>query len=127
MVDTLQFNFTTAGQNVKHFSVLTYISCWTLTNKEGNKMNIFKSMLITSWLFDVNLASLKSCSENQTHQHLCFISNDGYNNPFPVVLDTTLYMNIIEIDGDKNSIKMEIDFWTFWIDHGIGLSNDSSK
>ena len=96
-------------------------------NNECYKMNIIKSLSVTFCLFEVTLASLKSCAENQTHQHLCFMSNDGYNNPFPVVLDTTLYMNIIEIDGDKNSIKMEIDFWTFWIDHGIGLSNDSSK
>ena len=90
-------------------------------------MNFFKSTFVTFCLFEVNLASLKSCSENQKSQHLCCTNNEGYANPFPVVLDTTLYMNIIEMDGNKNSIKVEVDFWTFWTDKGIALSNDSSE
>ena len=56
-------------------------------NNEGHKMNIFKSLLVTLCLFEVNLASLKSCSENQTHQQLCFMGNAGYAKPFPVVLE----------------------------------------
>ena len=35
--------------------------------------------------------------------------------------------DILEIDEENNSIKIEVDFWTFWTDPGLALSNDSSK
>ena len=90
-------------------------------------MNSFKSILVIASLFELNLAALESCSENKTNQQLCFLGNEGYAKPFPVVLDTILYVNILEIDEENNSIKIEVDFWTFWTDPGLALSNDSSK
>ena len=90
-------------------------------------MNSFKSIWVIASLFELNLAALESCSQNQTNQQLCFLSSEGYSKPFPVVLDTILYLNILQIDEDNNSIKIEVDFWTFWTDPGLALSNDSSK
>ena len=92
-------------------------------------MNSFKSIWVIASLFELNLAALESCSENKTNQQLCFLGNvnEGYAKPFPVVLDTILYVNILEIDEENNSIKIEVDFWTFWADPGLALSNDSSK
>ena len=90
-------------------------------------MNAFKSILVIVTLVEFNLAALESCSENKTNQQLCFLEKKGYAKPFPVVLDTILYLNILQIDEDNNSIKIEVDFWTFWTDPGLALSNDSSK
>ena len=75
----------------------------------------------------MNCADLKSCSEKHEKLEVCFKNKDGYTNPFPVVLSTDLYLvEIIEIDLDKNSIRIQMDLWTIWIDPGLSLSNESA-
>lgn len=78
--------------------------------------------------FKPNWATLKECAENHDQLELCLTSKDGYSKPFPVVVSTILDLKeIIEININKKSIKVQADLWAYWKDEGIALSNGSLK
>ena len=78
--------------------------------------------------FKPNRADLKKCEETHDKIELCVTGNNGYFEPFPVVVNTALDLKeIIEINTNKKSIKVQADLWAWWRDEGIALSNDSIK
>ena len=50
-----------------------------------------------------------NCKEKENKLDICFTGNEGYKYPFPVVLDTFLFINeIVEINENKNRISPTI-------------------
>ena len=105
--------------------------CWlksTVAFKTYSKMHVFGCLFLLICNFKPNWANLRGCAEKHDQLELCLTNEDGYSEPFPVVVGTDLYLKeIIEIDNNKKSIKVQIDLWAFWQDGGIALSNDSVK
>ena len=78
--------------------------------------------------FNLNMAELKSCSQNHDYLELCFTEKGGYTKPFPLVLDTQLYLKAItDVNEDKNSISVQTELWSIWEDQGVALSNNSTE
>ena len=78
--------------------------------------------------FKPNWANLRGCAEKHDQPELCLTKEDGYSEPFPVVVNTNFDLKeIIEIDTNKKSIKIQADLWAWWKDEGVALSNDSLK
>ena len=93
-----------------------------------DKMRFFGCLFLIICNFKPNWANLKACAEKHDQVELCFTNENGYSEPFPVVVNTDLYLEeIIEIDINKKSIKIQADLWFSWKDEGIASSNDSSK
>ena len=93
-------------------------------------MHLFGCLFLLLCNFKPNWADLKECVESHNKLELCLTSKDviGYSPPFPVVVNTILDLKeIIEIDSNKRSIKVQADLWAYWKDKGITLSNDSLK
>ena len=91
-------------------------------------MRLFGCLFLLICNFKPNRADLKECAETHDKLELCLTNQDGYSEPFPVVVNTDLYLKeIIEIDDNKKSIKVHVDLWAWWKDEGIALSNDSVK
>ena len=93
-------------------------------------MRLFGCLFLLICNFKPNWADLKECGEPHNKLELCLTSKDviGYSPPFPVVVNTILDLKeIIEIDSNKRSIKVQADLWAYWKDKGITLSNDSLK
>ena len=91
-------------------------------------MRLFGCLFLLICNFKPNRADLKECAETHDKLELCLTSNNGYSPPFPVVINTALGLKeIIEIDTNKKSIKVQADLWAWWKDEGIALSNDSLK
>ena len=87
-------------------------------------MHILKSLLSVSCLIKISFASLKNCSVPHDQQAICFKSGTGYSTPHPTVLDVKVYIkDIIEIDEQKNSIRIQMNLWTIWNDPKLALSN----
>ena len=43
-----------------------------------------------------------------------------------VELYTILYVKeIIDIDGNQNDIRLQLELWTYWTDPGLALTNES--
>ena len=79
-------------------------------------------------LFNLNIAALKSCSKNHDQLELCFTKKGGYTKPFPLVLDTQLYLKAItDVNEDKNSISVQAELWSIWEDQGVALSNNLTE
>ena len=78
--------------------------------------------------FNLNMAELKSCSENHDQLELCLTKKGGYTKPLPLVLDTYFILKAITgIDEDKNSISIQAELWCIWGDPGLALSAKSSE
>ena len=78
--------------------------------------------------FNLNMAELKSCSQNHDHSELCFTEKGGYTKPFPLVLDTQFYLKAITgVDEDQNSISIQAELWCYWGDPGLALSKNSTE
>ena len=91
-------------------------------------MRLFGCLFLLICNFKPNWADLKECDEPHNKLELCLTRKDGYSPPFPVVVNTILDLKeIIEIDSNKRSIKVQADLWAYWKDKGITLSNDSLK
>ena len=76
-------------------------------------------------LFKTNFANLKSCSEIIDKLEICFKGQKYYKNPLPVVVRSYLHLNkIIEINGDKNSVSVQLYLWMGWHDSLLFLSNN---
>ena len=76
------------------------------------------------------------CYENSPeHQFLKkeifqkILGEEGYVDPNHlnnVELDTILYVKeIIDIDGNQNDIRLQLELWTYWTDPGLALTNES--
>ena len=86
-------------------------------------MYIFMLFLIILHIFQISFADLRNCSKPHTKLAICFKNETGYSKPFPTVLDVGLFVkDIIEIDEQRNSIKIQMELWTVWRDPGLGLS-----
>ena len=86
-------------------------------------MNILNCFLAVSCLVEVSFAVLQNCSKPHDQPAICFKNETGYSKPFPTVLNvTTFFGDIIEIDEQRNSIKIQMELWTVWRDPGLGLS-----
>ena len=87
-------------------------------------MHILKSLLSVSCLIKISFASLKNCSVPHDQPAICFKNGAGYSKPYPTVLDVKVYFkDIIEIDEEKNSIRIQMILWTTWNDPKLKLSN----
>ena len=41
-------------------------------------------------------------------------------------MDTILYIkDIIEIDGSRNDIRLQLELWAYWSDPGLAMTNES--
>ena len=75
--------------------------------------------------FNLNMADLKSCSENHDKLELCFTQKGGYKKPLPLVLETYFYLRkITAVDEAKNSISIQAELWCYWEDPGLALSDN---
>ena len=91
-------------------------------------MHLFGCLFLLICNFKPNWADLKECAGTHDKLELCLTSKDGYSMPFPVVINTALDLKeIIEINTNKKSIKIQADLWAWWKDEGIAISNDSLK
>ena len=76
----------------------------------------------------LNMAELKSCSENHDKLELCFTQKGGYTKPLPLVVTTYFYLKAItEVDENNNSISIQAELWCLWRVRGIALSNNSTE
>ena len=88
------------------------------------KIHLF---LIMFCLFKLNIAELKSCSEEHPQLELCSTQEGGYINPLPLVLDSFFYLkSITDVDEAKNSISIQAELWCTWEDPGVALSANST-
>ena len=70
----------------------------------------------------LRISDLKNCKEKNHESRICFTGENGYFKPFPVIVDSQLILrNIIEIDENKNSISLQLQLWTRWVDKGVAL------
>ena len=83
---------------------------------------ILKASFATSKISD-----LKNCKEESHESKLCLTGQNGYFNPFPVIVNSDLALvRLMEIDENKNSISAQFQLSAYWTDPGIALSNNSS-
>ena len=95
-------------------------------------MHVLKCLFALSWLFDISFASLKLCSQHQDKLSkkevleeavMCFTNETGYSAPFPITLVLEFYIkNVIKIDEDLDSISIQVELWTYWIDPGLDFN-----
>ena len=102
--------------------------------KKGNvskiiEMELIKCLLIPFFLVNPTLADFKSCSQEHDQTSMCFLGEEGYVNPNHLnnlELDTMLYVKeIIDIDGNQNDIRLQLELWSYWTDPGLALTNES--
>ena len=75
---------------------------------------------------ELRISDLKSCKEEKHESKICLTGENGYFNPFPVIVDSNLVLrNLIEIDENKNSISLQLQLWTRWVDKGVALLDTS--
>ena len=90
-------------------------------------MHASRCLLVFATIFEISWAELKSCSEEQEQQTICFNALKGektYVSPFPVVLNTIFSIKeIVGIDEDEQSITTQLIFWIIWKDSQIDRSN----
>ena len=91
-------------------------------------MFIFKyirQISIISCLCGFSFANLKICPKPdeqlpKKEAFICLTNETDYSAPLPIRLDLEVYFkNIIKIDEDLNSISVQADLWTYWIDPGL--------
>ena len=91
-------------------------------------MHILKSLLSVSCLIEISFASLKNCSVPHDQPAICFKNGAGYSKPYPTLLDVKVFFkDIIEIDEEKNSIRIQMNLWTIWNDPKLKLSNGETE
>ena len=92
-------------------------------------MHVAKWIWVLATIFEICWAELKSCSEEQEQQTICFNALKGekkYVSPFPVVLNTKFSIQeIVGIDENEQSITTQVIFWIIWKDSQIDHSNGS--
>ena len=92
------------------------------------KYLLFVFCILKPCISKLRISDLKSCKEETHVSKICLTGENGYLQPFPVVVFSELVLrHLIEIDEDKHSITAEFELWTWWEDPGIALSNVSSR
>ena len=92
-----------------------------------SKIQLAACFFVMACHFNINMAELKSCSENHDCLELCFTQKGGYTEPLPLVLETELYLKAITgIDEGQNSISIQAELWCYWGDPGLALSDNSA-
>ena len=87
-------------------------------------MEVIKIILVFASLFELNWAQLKSCNEEKEKPKICSKGQDGFSEPFPVKLNTTLYLEqIVGIDEDEKSISVQMIVLSDWKVSGLDRSN----
>ena len=98
---------------------------FTMFHVSKHLLFVFCILKLSIARFRIN--DLKSCKEETHVSKICLTGENGYLQPFPVVVFSELVLrHLIEIDEDKHSITAEFELWTWWEDSGIALSNVSS-
>ena len=88
-------------------------------------MSVLKRILVLATIFELNWAQLKSCNEETEKPKIC---SKGYSQPFPVKLNTTLYVEqVVGIDEDEMSISIQMIFISNWKDSGLDRSNTTMR
>ena len=87
-------------------------------------MEVIKIILVFAPLFELSWAQLKSCNEEKEKPKICYKGQDGYSEPFPLQLNTTLYLEqIVGIDEDEKSISIQMMCISDWKVSGLDRSN----
>ena len=111
--------------HLRVFSLASKVKLFSVPNFWSRNMFIFNCMLIISGLCELIFAELKLCSEPQDKKSkkeafICLTNETDYSVPLQIRLDLEVYFkNIIKIDEDLNSISIQADLWTYWIDPGL--------
>jgi hypothetical protein len=93
---------------------------------QGSEYFIFVFCTLTPCIAGLKISDLKSCKEESHESKICLTDETRYFNPFPVLVNSDLFLrNLIEIDENKNSISAQFELFTWWLDPGIALSNNS--
>ena len=91
-------------------------------------MNVLKIILVLGTIFELNWAQLKSCDEEEGNSKICSKGQDGYSEPFPLKLNTTLFINqIVGIDEDEKSISIQMTFISNWNVSGLNRSDTTTR
>ena len=76
-------------------------------------------------IFGQSLAEIKRCSEKHNQLDICFTSNEGYENPYPLALNTYFRIqDIISVNENENSFTLQVFLWTQWIDPGLSSTKN---
>ena len=87
-------------------------------------MQIIKISLVLATIFELNLAQLKTCDEEKGKAKICSKGENGYSEPFPSKLNTTLLLDqIVGIDEDEKSISIQMMCISDWKVSGLDRSN----
>ena len=89
------------------------------------KMQLATCFFVMVCQIILNMAELKSCSENHDKLELCFTQKGGYTKPLPLVLESDFFLKAItDIDESQNSISIQSELWCYWKDQGLALSKN---
>ena len=89
---------------------------------------LLKIILVLATIFELNWAQLKSCNEETGRPKICSKGQEGYSQPFPVKLNTTMYLDqIVGIDEDEKSISIQMTFISTWNVSGLDRSNTTTR
>ena len=86
-------------------------------------MMSYKLMLVFVCLFHFVSANSTTCSNETDDLNICFTDQNGYRNPFPVVVNTLLLLRgITDINIEKNFISIQVMLMSIWKDYGLAQS-----
>ena len=89
-------------------------------------MQIIKIILVLATIFELNLAQLQTCNKEKGKAKICSKGENGYSEPFPSKLNTTLLLDqIVGIDEDEISIQMT--FISNWNVSGLDRSDTTTR
>ena len=89
---------------------------------------LLKIILVLGTIFELNWAQLQSCDEEKDHPKICSKGQNGFSEPFPVNLNTTMYLDqIVGIDEDDKSISIQMSFISVWKDSRLDRSDTTER
>ena len=92
------------------------------------RMYIVASLFVVIAFFGITWAELKSCLIEEEQPRICFTEKEAYVKPFPIVLNTTMYLReIVDINENEKSISTYMALYSFWKDPGLQVSNRTNK
>ena len=87
--------------------------------------------VVLIFLFSIHLlmqgafCTLRSCSKENDANKVC--RNEKSQN-YPIELKTTLYLKeIVKINEEENSIKMQMSFFNYWTDSTLSASKTTES
>ena len=93
--------------------------------------HVFEYFLFVFCIFqlcnaELHISDLKNCKEEKHKSKICLTGENEYFKPFPAIVNSDLILrNRIEIDENKNSISLQLQLWTRWVDKGVALLDTS--